>query len=415
MPYPRQRPKSRPEPPPVDPRTHPALSRYVVDEQLNLAGADLSGADLAYARLPPDCRGVILSKANLYRAHLSGVNLADANLTEANLGDATLVYTRFTGANLRNADLRQVDGEIAVFDRADLSGADLSFSDLHAATFKGAVLERTKLSGARLTGANLEGVHLAGVRLGWANLTGARLDGAKADSTTRLVSTILADVTLSPFCGDVVVAGPCHVDFKSVVRSIAQPRLKEFLVKSGMPEVFAQYMISCAETLDPGILFSLFQSTFISYGGPDEAFAEKLNDALEAEGVRTFLFKDDAPPGERLHRVMRTGVNSHDRVILICSKASLDRKGVLAELEETLAREARDGGATYLLPVRLDDYVIDGWNPSRSDLVQTVQDRVIADFRNHTDHAEFAEQVGRLISVLKRPLSANPGGADPPR
>jgi len=42
----------------------------------------------------------------------------------------------------------------------------------------------------------------------------------------------------------------------------------------------------------------LLQSTFISYGGPDEAFARKLNDALEKRGVITFFFKDDAPPGE---------------------------------------------------------------------------------------------------------------------
>ncbi len=63
------------------------------------------------------------------------------------------------------------------------------------------------------------------------------------------------------------------------------------------------------------------------------------------------------PVGDAPNRV---GVNGHDRVILVCSKSSLQRPGVLNELEETLQREARDGGNAYLIPVRLDDFVIDG-------------------------------------------------------
>jgi hypothetical protein len=45
-------------------------------------------------------------------------------------------------------------------------------------------------------------------------------------------------------------------------------------------------------------------------------------------------------------------------VLLLCSRHSLNQKGVLNEIQETLAREARDGGASYLLPIMLDDYVL---------------------------------------------------------
>jgi hypothetical protein len=79
--------------------------------------------------------------------------------------------------------------------------------------------------------------------------------------------------------------------------------------------------------------------------------------------------------------MMRDQVNNHDRVILICSKASLTRPGVLNEIEETLAREARDGGAAYLIPIRIDNYVFDHWNPSNPDVVHAVQSRVVGDFR----------------------------------
>ncbi|HZL17479.1 MAG TPA: TIR domain-containing protein [Polyangia bacterium] len=144
------------------------------------------------------------------------------------------------------------------------------------------------------------------------------------------------------------------------------------------------------------------QSIFISYGGPDQAFAEKLNKALKLRGVQTFFFHEDAPPGDKLHDVMRAGVNTHDRVILICSKESLERPGLLNELEETLAREARNGGATYLLPVRLDDYVIDQWKPAKPGLAQTIRDRVIADFRDHSHPTAFAAAVAKVLAVLTK-------------
>jgi len=145
------------------------------------------------------------------------------------------------------------------------------------------------------------------------------------------------------------------------------------------------------------------QSTFISYGSPDEPFARKLYEALHRNGVTTFFFPEHAVPGEKLHRTMRKGVNEHDRVILVCSKASLDRKGVLNEIEETLARESRDGGATYLIPIRLDDYVFSDWTPPHTDTAQTVRDRVVADFRGaETDAAKFDEGLLRVIAALKK-------------
>ena len=98
-------------------------------------------------------------------------------------------------------------------------------------------------------------------------------------------------------------------------------------------------------------------SCFISYGGPDEVFAQTLYDSLTIKGVQAFFFPKHAVPGKRLHTVMREAVNQYDRVILICSKASLDRTGVLNELIETLQREAREGGKDYLIPIRLDDYL----------------------------------------------------------
>jgi len=68
----------------------------------DLAGADLSGADLRWASLAlADLRGADLEGANLKDAALTGAILEGANLSEAILEGADL-----RGADLFNADLR---------------------------------------------------------------------------------------------------------------------------------------------------------------------------------------------------------------------------------------------------------------------------------------------------------------------
>jgi len=147
----------------------------------------------------------------------------------------------------------------------------------------------------------------------------------------------------------------------------------------------------------------MLQSTFISYGGPDTDFARRLNDELSKHGVATFFFPRDATPGKKLHRLMREGVNQHDRVILVCSRASLDRPGVLNEITETLQRESREGGKEYLIPITLDDYVFSDWKPNDMGLALAIKDRVVADFRGtDTDQDKFHQGVLRLIAALTK-------------
>ncbi len=143
------------------------------------------------------------------------------------------------------------------------------------------------------------------------------------------------------------------------------------------------------------------QSLFISYGGPDEAFARRLYEELERNQVATFFFPEHAPFGMPLHRVMREGVNKHDRMLLLCSRASLSRPGVLNEIEELLRREGREGGEARLIPIALDDYVFTDWPRENPALAQVVRDRVVADFRGAaTDGAKFDAMFRRLLAAL---------------
>jgi hypothetical protein len=116
-----------------------------------------------------------------------------------------------------------------------------------------------------------------------------------------------------------------------------------------------------------------------------------------------FFFAKDAMPGRKLHHLMRDGVNQHDRVILICSKASLDRSGVLNEIGEALQREARDGNKEYLIPVTIDDYVYKGWQPEEPGVAQAIRDRVVTDFRDtDADAGKFDACVERLLMALRK-------------
>lgn len=147
-----------------------------------------------------------------------------------------------------------------------------------------------------------------------------------------------------------------------------------------------------------GKLLPRHQSTFISYGSPDEAAARRIVDALEARGVRTWFFPRDAEPGTKLHRAMREAINVFDRMILICSKHSLIRKGVLFEIEQVLQRESREGGASILIPVAIDDFIFKDWRPENPGTRQELLDRVVARFY---PNLAFDTDIAKLIKALE--------------
>ena len=148
-----------------------------------------------------------------------------------------------------------------------------------------------------------------------------------------------------------------------------------------------------------------YHSVFLSYGGPDEPMARRFFETFKRWGIRCFFFPVSAEPGKRLHRTMDEGVNEYDRVVLLCSRSSLERPGVLNEIERILSREAAEGGTEHVIPVALDDHVFSAWKPSRDDLARQMRDRVVADFRQAIDNtAEFRTQFSRLLTALKKDI-----------
>jgi hypothetical protein len=324
--------------------------------------------------------GIRLHDGDFVSVHLADVDFSGADLSWTTFGEVTLERVRFDGATLANTQLYEtslVDCSLreAYLDACEVGWSDWGYNDFTNASLGIAVLRETNMGAGDFTGAELNSTLLIGCDI-----------RGLCQASPTLVHT-----------------GASYVDHRTIIKSLRAPNLRDFLLRSGMPPIFVEYTVECALAVDNPALSRMMQSTFISYGDPDTAFARKLYEALHKSGVKTFFFPEHAVPGERLHRLMREGVNQYDRVVLVCSEASLNRRGVLNEIEETLAREAREGGHNYLLPIRLDDYVFTDWAPARADVAQAVRDHVVADFSDTLhDEVKFEAALLRLLGALRR-------------
>jgi hypothetical protein len=311
--------------------------------------------------------------ADFSRSKLSGFGFRSCDLSTCKFSKTDLRWTDFNHSTLRNVDFRNADLRNTDLADTDLSGSDFTEADLRDADIWGSVFSNTNLTASKLSGAVLGG------------------------------STFI-NFDLTPVCENIdsIRTGPSYIDWTTVLRSAKNDNLHEVLVKFGMPDILADYSIDWArsETTD---VFRIFRSVFLIYGGPDERFARVLEARLRQGGISTYFFPKHAVLGERIHIALQLGINSHDRAILICTKSSLDRPGVLSEIEAVLAREHRNGGDSLLIPITLDDYVYK-WNPKRRGLGDAIRDRVIGDFRNaHKNDGILNTALPRLLAALRLP------------
>lgn len=88
--------------------------------------------------------------------------------------------------------------------------------------------------------------------------------------------------------------------------------------------------------------------------------------------------------------------------MLLCSKSSLIRNGVLNELERVLEREWSEGGGNILIPVTVDDFVFGDWNVERPDIAKQIQSQVVTTIPDpKVDAAGFEREMLRLQEALK--------------
>ena len=349
---------------------------------VTLKGSDLSSADFASANLSgANLEGAKLTGANLSSAGLFGANFSRANFSRANLSCAHLTRAYLGCANLRRANLIATD-----LGHADLSGANLFGADFREADLSGANLYRANLGDADLSGANLSG----------ANLSDASLFEARFTST----SVAAVDISQTKGLAEVYHRGRSDISTSTLEQTAAglvnappgrQAEVETFLRGAGVPEV----MMHAFQSLI-GMPIE-FYSAFISYSHSDRLFADRLYADLQQRGIRCWQDRKDMTIGDPIRRVVNEAIRSSDRVILVCSLASLTSDWVNEELEIHFDKDRRHHHT--LLPLDLDGYLFDGWEGAYA---AKVRGRLAADFQGwNKDPERYAEQLEKVVDALR--------------
>ena len=304
----------------------------------------------------------------------------------------------FETAYLEGADLR----------RANLSGQTYSIQIYEGRTFEEQTSawrifkERTSPGrtyvGQRRNRADLIWASLWGVNLCEADLSGSVLQGVKLDwadfTKARFWLSILSDSDLSNVKGleSAIHLGPSTIGIDTIYKS--KGNIPEaFLRGAGVPEDFITYVKSLVgKAID-------FYSCFISYSTKDDEFAQRLNADLRAKNVRSWKFDESAKWGEPVWGEIDTAIRHYDKLVVICSRNSLQSVPVIREIERALQKEDREH-RNVLFPIRIDDYLFDEWDhPRKPDVVS----KVIGDFRGWENHATYAKAFPRFLDALNRP------------
>lgn len=320
---------------------------------------------------------------------LSGVDLKEANLRGINLGGSY---------HPEKGNLGHIDLEGIYLKNADLRNASFNDARLFDAVLSGANCENANFAGANLARAYLIGTNFSHAELGNVDFTEAKLEEADF-SYVGLNASIFGENDLSKVKGLETVEHRAPSIIGIDVIYYSKGKIPEvFLRGCGIPESFIVQIPALVASIEP----IQFYKCFISFTEADDLFSERLYNDLQSKGVRCWRWKEDAKWGRTLMRSIDEAVRIYDKLVVICSKQSLKSPAVIREIERALQKEddlARQGKDNEVLfPIRLDDYILTGWQHYRkADVLQ----KNIGDFRNWHDPECYHKQFDRLIRDLK--------------
>ena len=143
--------------------------------------------------------------------------------------------------------------------------------------------------------------------------------------------------------------------------------------------------------------YTQYYTCFISYSSKDQAFAERLHNDLQGEGVRCWFAPEDMKIGAKTRPTLDESIRGQDKLLVILSKHAVASQWVEQEVETALDRE-RTEGRIILLPIRVDNAVMEiesGW-PA---LIRNT--RHIGDFCHWENSNAYRKAFERLLRDLK--------------
>ncbi len=140
-----------------------------------------------------------------------------------------------------------------------------------------------------------------------------------------------------------------------------------------------------------------YMSAALPCAREDEGIAGIVTTHLRAAGVSVFYPPDHF--GMALRRASWIAANDHDRLILLCSRATLADPHVRHIIGMVLEREAEAPGDSRIIPVSTDDY-LRTWAPTDIDL-QAVKGRVPVAF-DPENAGSISKAIGKILAALMR-------------
>ena len=267
-----------------------------------------------------------LVEANLSRLNLSGAPLSRANFRWANLSRCGLRSADLSGAHFQRTDVSDSVLTGANLDRAYVTIADFFWTEADATTWRNARLLRANFHQASLAGSQFEGAHVNECVFAGTNLAGADFSGLRSGRN------VFADCDLSHVTGLGTVrhSSGSFISVDTLARTMEgaggafDPDQIAFFTGAGVPRTLLDYLPSILEA-EPIRLFSCF----ISYCEQDAELATQLHSDLRELGVRCWKYDVDALVGRGVWDNIDKAISLHEKSILICSKSSLERPGVL--------------------------------------------------------------------------------------
>ena len=145
-----------------------------------------------------------------------------------------------------------------------------------------------------------------------------------------------------------------------------------------------------------------FYSCFIRYSSKDDDFVQRLYADLQAKNVRCWKFDENAKWGEPVWGEIDTAIRHYDKLVVICSKHSLQSPPVIREIERAFQKEDREH-KNVLFPIHIDDYLFGEWDhPRKADVVS----KVAGNFRGWNNLATYSKAFPRFVDALNRPQQA---------
>ena len=150
-----------------------------------------------------------------------------------------------------------------------------------------------------------------------------------------------------------------------------------------------------------------YYSCFISHNSQNKKFARRLYKSLQRCGVRCWFDEKEIRAGDSIADEIDQGIRLWDKVILCCSRESLDQKSswwIEHELEKAMKKERdlrRKRGEKVLtvIPVDLDGFVFS--EEYQGAMKSEILSRKVADFANWMDPDAFKAALDELVDGLR--------------